>query len=117
MDILRQLGVKQHASISKLSHISHTKTYAFQDNHSRHLWLYRRRNVASRSHVTPLSLPTEVPVDEETIPGYHPKNFYYSHPGDMLDDRYELKAKIGWGTSSTVWLAQDIRRYLRFLII
>ncbi len=46
------------------------------------------------------------------IPGYDPKYFYHPNPGDILDRRYELKAKIGWGTSSTVWLAQDISRWL-----
>lgn len=70
----------------------------------------RRQAVASQSCVTPKSLPLDVPVDEETIPGYDPKNFYHPNPGAILDHRYKLKAKIGWGTSSTVWLAQDIRR-------
>ncbi|KAI1154449.1 putative serine/threonine-protein kinase [Nemania diffusa] len=69
----------------------------------------RRQTVASQSCATPKSLPLDIPVDEETIPGYDPKNFYHPNPGDILDHRYKLKAKIGWGTSSTVWLAQDIR--------
>jgi hypothetical protein len=68
----------------------------------------RRQTVASQSCATPKSLPLDVPVDEETIPGYDPKNFYHPDPGDILDHRYKLKAKIGWGTSSTVWLGQDI---------
>ena len=69
----------------------------------------RRQAVASQSCATPKSLPLDVPVDEETIHGYDPKNFYHPNPGDVLDHRYMLKAKIGWGTSSTVWLAQDVR--------
>jgi hypothetical protein len=68
----------------------------------------RRQTIASQSCATPKSLPLDVPVDEETIPGYDPKNFYHPDPGDILDHRYKLKAKIGWGTSSTVWIAQDI---------
>jgi len=70
----------------------------------------RRQAAASQSRATPKCLPLDVPVDEEMIPGYDPKYFYHPNPGDILDHRYELKAKIGWGTSSTVWLAQDISR-------
>jgi hypothetical protein len=70
----------------------------------------RRQTVASQSGATHKSLPLDVPVDEETIPGYDPKSFYHPNPGEILDRRYTLKAKIGWGTSSTVWLAQDISR-------
>ncbi|KAI0469392.1 kinase-like domain-containing protein [Xylaria cf. heliscus] len=37
-------------------------------------------------------------------------SYYPSNPGDVLDNRYKLKARIGWGSISTVWLAQDISR-------
>ncbi|KAH8765114.1 putative serine/threonine-protein kinase, partial [Hyaloscypha sp. PMI_1271] len=47
---------------------------------------------------------------EENVPGYRPEYFYPANPGDVLSGRYELKAKIGWGSSSTVWLARDTRR-------
>jgi len=70
----------------------------------------RRQAAASQSHATPKHLPLDVPVDEEMIPGYDPKYFYHPNPGDVLDRRYDLKAKIGWGTSSTVWLARDTSR-------
>jgi serine/threonine-protein kinase SRPK3 len=64
-----------------------------------------------RGHMTVASrqIPSDIPVDEEVIPGYDPKYFYHPNPGDILDGKYELKAKVGWGTSSTVWLAQDVR--------
>jgi serine/threonine protein kinase len=55
------------------------------------------------------SLPSHIPIEEETIPGYNPKYFYHPDPGDVLDGRYELKAKVGFGTTSTVWMAQDLR--------
>ncbi|TAQ87688.1 hypothetical protein B7494_g3996 [Chlorociboria aeruginascens] len=48
--------------------------------------------------------------EEERIPGYNPKNFFPVNPGDLLNNRYRIVAKIGWGTTSTVWLAQDIHR-------
>lgn len=69
-----------------------------------------RQPLGSRSSPVPESLPLGVPVDEENIPGYKPEIFYPANPGDVLNCRYELKAKIGWGSSSTVWLARDTRR-------
>ena len=69
-----------------------------------------RRAVSSKGPIAPKSLPSDVLLEEERIPGYNPHDFFHPNPGDVLDHRYEMKAKIGWGTSSTVWLAQDIRR-------
>ncbi|KAH9208450.1 kinase-like domain-containing protein [Leptodontidium sp. 2 PMI_412] len=63
----------------------------------------------SKSSPPPESLPLAAPIDEEQIPGYEPRYFYHANPGDVLNCRYELKAKIGWGSSSTVWLARDTR--------
>jgi serine/threonine-protein kinase SRPK3 len=61
------------------------------------------------------SLPFDVPIDEEVIPGYDSKYRYHPNPGDVLDEVYKLKAKIGWGTESTVWLAELNNRYSRRL--
>ena len=55
-------------------------------------------------------IPSDELVDEERVPYYKPEHFYPANPGDILDKRYELKAKVGWGSSSTVWLAHDISR-------
>ncbi|KAG4440919.1 hypothetical protein IFR05_003609 [Cadophora sp. M221] len=49
------------------------------------------RPFGSQSSSVPESIPLDILVDEEKIP------------------RYELKAKIGRGSSSTVWLARDTR--------
>jgi hypothetical protein len=56
---------------------------------------------------------SDVLVDEEIAPGYNWKAFYPAHPGEVLDSRYELKTKVGWGSSSTVWLAEDITRHFQ----
>ncbi|KAK2594854.1 hypothetical protein QQS21_007442, partial [Conoideocrella luteorostrata] len=61
----------------------------------------------SHSIQVPETLPLDVPVDEENVPRYNPEAFYPANPGDVLDGRFELLAKLGWGTSSTVWLARD----------
>jgi hypothetical protein len=49
----------------------------------------------------------DVAVDEENVPRYNPEAFYPANPGDVLNGRFKLLAKLGWGTSSTVWLACD----------
>jgi hypothetical protein len=67
-----------------------------------------RQSFGSQSPPLPESLPLDVLVDEENVPGYRPQYFYPANPGDVLNRRYELKAKIGWGSSSTVWLAPTI---------
>jgi serine/threonine protein kinase len=64
---------------------------------------------ATRSSII---LPADVQIEEERIPGYDPKRFLPVNPGDLLGDRYKILAKLGWGTTSTVWLAQDTQRYV-----
>ncbi|KAG4439766.1 hypothetical protein IFR05_004734 [Cadophora sp. M221] len=51
-------------------------------------------------------------IDEETIPNYSPKAYFSTHPGQVLNDRYQTITKLGWGFGSTVWLAEDLQRYL-----
>ncbi|KAL1866970.1 hypothetical protein VTK73DRAFT_4439 [Phialemonium thermophilum] len=73
-------------------------------------FLGSRRRLASSSSLVPESLPLSIPIDEEKCPGYRSKDYYPANPGNILDGQYELIAKVGWGSTSTVWLAQDIRR-------
>ncbi|KAL4886613.1 protein kinase [Aspergillus karnatakaensis] len=40
--------------------------------------------------------------------GYRPSLWYYPvHPGDVFHSRYQVVSKLGYGTSSTVWLCRD----------
>jgi hypothetical protein len=64
---------------------------------------------ASRS---PTILPANAPIEEERTPGYDPKRFLPVNPGDLLNNRYKIVVKVGWGTTSTVWLAHDTQRYV-----
>lgn len=59
----------------------------------------------------PTLLPQHELIDEEISPGYNPKTFYPANPGDVLADRYQILVKVGWGMSSTVWFARDMRGY------
>lgn len=61
------------------------------------------------------AIPSHAVVDEERCPNYTPQDYYTAKPGETLAGNYQLLAKIGWGTSSTVWLARDIRRHVLFL--
>ncbi|KAI9674409.1 MAG: hypothetical protein M1817_001747 [Caeruleum heppii] len=57
----------------------------------------------------PSILPADVPIEEERNPGYNAKHFFPVSLGDIFQNRYKVVAKVGWGASSTVWLAQDTR--------
>ncbi|KAE8131512.1 kinase-like protein [Aspergillus pseudotamarii] len=50
-------------------------------------------------------LPPGILVDEEISPVYDSKYFYPAKPGEIFADRYQTLVKVGWGVSSTVWLA------------
>lgn len=60
-------------------------------------------------------LPPDIPIEEERIPGYDSKHFYPVNPGDILHDRYEILAKLGFGSFSTVWLGKLTPQYVRLL--
>jgi len=68
-----------------------------------------RKPLSTKASTAPKLLGLDALVEEESIPRYNPSHFYHPNPGEILDRRFELKAKIGWGSSSTVWLAKDIR--------
>jgi hypothetical protein len=48
-------------------------------------------------------------VEEETLPTYDAKAFYPGRLGEVIGDQYQVIAKLGYGTSSTVWLSHDLQ--------
>ena len=48
------------------------------------------------------------PIEEEKTPYYDPKRFYPTRLGEVLNGRYQVTTKLGYGTSSTLWLARDL---------
>ncbi|WEW61826.1 hypothetical protein PRK78_007322 [Emydomyces testavorans] len=48
-------------------------------------------------------------VEEEMLPGYIPDKFYPVRLGEILNDRYQVVGKLGYGTTSTVWLGRDLQ--------
>lgn len=46
-------------------------------------------------------------LEEELLPGYVASRYYPVRLSQVLKDRYQIVGKLGFGTSSTVWLARD----------
>ncbi|KXJ85936.1 serine threonine protein kinase, CMGC group, partial [Microdochium bolleyi] len=55
-------------------------------------------------------LPTEQLIDEERLPGYTASQYYPVRLGEVIKDQYQIVGKLGFGASSTVWLARDLAR-------
>lgn len=55
------------------------------------------------------TIPADQPVEEEELPHYKAERFYPVRLGEIFQDRYQVLAKLGFGTSSTTWLARDMR--------
>jgi hypothetical protein len=51
---------------------------------------------------------TEEPIQEEDVPGYKAEWFFPVQIGQVFCDRYQIVAKLGFGTGSTVWLCRDL---------
>ena len=48
-------------------------------------------------------------VEEESLPGYEPEEFYPVHIGEIFQAKYQVLGKIGYGGNSTVWLCRDLQ--------
>ncbi|KAE8310177.1 kinase-like domain-containing protein [Aspergillus transmontanensis] len=47
-------------------------------------------------------------VEEETLPDYIASRYHPTRIGEIIKDRYQVIGKVGYGTTSTVWLARDM---------
>ncbi|OQE06538.1 hypothetical protein PENVUL_c017G05299 [Penicillium vulpinum] len=56
-------------------------------------------------------LPADKKLEEEQMPRYL-EDTCYCHfiMGDILLSRYQIVGKLGWGTTSVVWLVRDLER-------
>lgn len=57
-------------------------------------------------------LPLHDKIEEETIPNYKAERFWPVRLGDVCELRYQVVAKLGFGTASTVWLCRDFKGLL-----
>jgi serine/threonine-protein kinase SRPK3 len=55
-----------------------------------------------------ISIPLSEKVEEEAIPGYAATRYYPVRIGQIFRNRYQVAGKLGFGTTSTVWLARDL---------
>ncbi|KAK3331707.1 kinase-like domain-containing protein [Cercophora scortea] len=64
------------------------------------------------------SIDRDQSVEEETMPEYNPNHFYPVSLGEIFDGRFQTVAKLGYGSSSTIWLARDLEdhRYVALKI-
>ncbi|RSM09526.1 hypothetical protein CEP52_004052 [Fusarium oligoseptatum] len=53
-------------------------------------------------------IPLHQRVEEERLPDYIASRYYPVRIGGILRDRYQIVGKLGFGTTSTVWLARDL---------
>ncbi|KAK3900751.1 kinase-like domain-containing protein [Staphylotrichum tortipilum] len=60
------------------------------------------------------AIPLGEEVEEETVPDYKGERFYPVQLGQVFQSRYQVVAKLGYGTASTIWLCRDLTedRYL-----
>ncbi|KAH7170045.1 kinase-like domain-containing protein [Dactylonectria macrodidyma] len=48
-------------------------------------------------------------IEEEGMPEYKPEHFYPARLGEVLNGKFQTVAKLGYGSSSTIWLARDLQ--------
>ncbi|KAH7237314.1 kinase-like domain-containing protein [Fusarium solani] len=53
-------------------------------------------------------LPIDRKVEEETLPEYRAEGFYPVKLGEVFASRHQVVAKLGFGTTLTVWLCRDL---------
>ncbi|EHK25855.1 serine threonine protein kinase, CMGC group [Trichoderma virens Gv29-8] len=53
-------------------------------------------------------IPANEKIEEELFPDYIASRYYPVRIGEVLRDRYQIVGKLGFGASSTVWLARDL---------
>ncbi|KAI2678068.1 hypothetical protein DTO013E5_3247 [Penicillium roqueforti] len=53
-------------------------------------------------------LDQSIELEEETLSDYQPENYYPVNQGEVFNGRYQTIAKIGYGVTSTVWLAVGV---------
>ncbi|KAJ4129205.1 hypothetical protein NW768_007740 [Fusarium equiseti] len=71
--------------------------------------LYRRPWPISTAVAPEIDCST--PTEEEVTPLYHPDRFYPITLGQVLNERYQVATKLGYGGNSTVWLCRDLNQF------
>ena len=57
----------------------------------------------------PETLPVSQKIEEENFDNFSMGRYYPVKIGQVMNGRYHIIGKLGFGLGSTVWLAGDIR--------
>lgn len=55
------------------------------------------------------AIDSSVRLEEELIPNYKAQWYYPARIGEVLAEQYQIVGKLGYGSSSTVWLCRHLR--------
>lgn len=55
------------------------------------------------------TIPPSIKLEEEQLPFYSGNVFYPVRLGQVFQSRYQVVAKLRYGTTSTTWLGHDLR--------
>ncbi|KFY83874.1 hypothetical protein V500_09834 [Pseudogymnoascus sp. VKM F-4518 (FW-2643)] len=50
-------------------------------------------------------------IEEETLPHYSPTQFFSVRIGEILNAKYQVVGKLGYGGNSTAWLCRDLSEH------
>ncbi|KAK8116055.1 CMGC/SRPK protein kinase [Apiospora sp. TS-2023a] len=83
------------------------------------LRLGRRALLRPRTFSNPnfIRIPLDQKVEEEKLPDYLPARYYPVRIGEVFVDRYQVVGKLGFGATSTVWLARDLMSQQRHVAL
>ena len=81
-----------------------------------YLSMRSQRAHSTRTDIEGSSLPQsyrpDVLLEEETLPRYQEVDYDPVRINEVINMKYRVVSKLGFGVSSTVWLAQDTTRYV-----
>ena len=61
------------------------------------------------SNSNPQTLPLDKLVEEEVHNAISKGRYYPVRIGDVMESKYQIVGKLGYGLGSTVWLAKNLR--------
>lgn len=76
------------------------------DNHNANcIWWKMKMLDSSESSSSSSAESDDDDNDVEDLADYRPDGYHVAHIGEIIDSKYVLLKKLGWGHFSTVWLA------------
>ncbi|KAL3495685.1 kinase domain protein [Aspergillus germanicus] len=61
-------------------------------------------------------IPDYHKIEEETVPEYVASVYYPIRIGEVIRERYQVAGELGFGSTSTVWLARDLRAHRHVML-